>query len=73
MGFPPFGRVVEGLEVVDTLYAGYGGGPEDGGPRQETIRRQGKRIVHLDATVTDEGGTEYVAATGVFAVIPARG
>lgn len=37
------------------------------------VRRQGKRIVHLDATVTDDGGTEYVAATGVFAVIPARG
>jgi peptidyl-prolyl cis-trans isomerase A (cyclophilin A) len=23
-GFVPFGRIVEGLEVVDRLYAGYG-------------------------------------------------
>jgi acyl-CoA thioesterase len=37
-----------------------------------TVRRAGKRMVHLDATVTDEGGTEYAAASGVFAVIPAR-
>jgi peptidyl-prolyl cis-trans isomerase A (cyclophilin A) len=26
-GFAPFGRVVEGLAVVDSLYAGYGEGP----------------------------------------------
>ena len=45
LGFPPFGRVVEGLEVVDSLYAGYGG-PEDGGPRQEAIRQQGNRYLN---------------------------
>jgi acyl-CoA thioesterase len=38
-----------------------------------TVRRAGKRIVHLDAAVTDEGGTEFAVASGVFAVIPARG
>lgn len=37
-----------------------------------TVRRAGKRMVHLDATVVDDGGTEYAAASGVFAVIPAR-
>jgi acyl-CoA thioesterase len=37
-----------------------------------TVRRAGKRIVHLDATVTDDGGTEYAIASGVFAVTPAR-
>jgi acyl-CoA thioesterase len=36
-----------------------------------TVRRAGRRIVHLDATVTDGGDKEYTAATGVFAVIPA--
>ena len=37
-----------------------------------TVRRAGKRIVHLDATVTGDDGTEYVSAAGVFAVTPAR-
>lgn len=37
-----------------------------------TVRRPGRRVVHLDATVTGDDGTEYVAASGVFAVIPAR-
>jgi len=26
MGFPPFGQVVEGMEVVDEIYSGYGEG-----------------------------------------------
>jgi len=35
MGFSPFGRVVEGMEVVDSLYSGYGeGGPRGRGPDQ---------------------------------------
>ncbi len=36
-----------------------------------TVRKAGRRIVHLDASVTDTDGKEYTAATGVFAVIPA--
>jgi cyclophilin family peptidyl-prolyl cis-trans isomerase len=27
LGFPPVGRVVEGMEVVDALYSGYGDNP----------------------------------------------
>jgi len=38
-----------------------------------TVRRAGRRLVHLDAVVTDEAGTEFVTASGVFAVIPAAG
>jgi acyl-CoA thioesterase len=38
-----------------------------------TVRKAGKRVVHLDAVVADEAGKEYVAASGVFAVIPAAG
>lgn len=38
-----------------------------------TVRKAGKRVVHLDAVVADENGKEYVAASGVFAVIPAAG
>ena len=30
MGFSPFGRVVEGMSVVDSIYAGYGETPDQG-------------------------------------------
>ena len=36
-----------------------------------TVRKAGKRVIHLDGVVTGDDGTEYVAASGVFAVIPA--
>ena len=36
------------------------------------VRRAGRRIVHLDAVVAGDDGTEYVLASGVFAVIAAR-
>ncbi|MBL8234296.1 MAG: peptidylprolyl isomerase [Bryobacterales bacterium] len=35
-GFAPFGRVTEGMEVVEKLYAGYGEAPD-----QEAMNRQG--------------------------------
>jgi len=37
-----------------------------------TVRKAGRRIVHLDATVVDADGTEVVAASGTFAVIRPR-
>jgi peptidyl-prolyl cis-trans isomerase A (cyclophilin A) len=41
-GFAPFGRVVEGMEVVDRLFAGYGeGAPRGGGPDQGRIQGEG--------------------------------
>ena len=40
--FAPFGRVVEGMAVVDTLHSGYGeGAPRGRGPSQGEIARQG--------------------------------
>jgi uncharacterized protein (TIGR00369 family) len=36
-----------------------------------SVRRAGRRVVHLDATVVGDDGKEYVTAAGVFAVIPA--
>ena len=42
MGFAPFGKVVEGADVVGKLYGGYGDGPPGGrGPRQDIITNFG--------------------------------
>jgi peptidyl-prolyl cis-trans isomerase A (cyclophilin A) len=42
MGFTPFGRVVEGMEVVQQLYGEYGeGAPRGSGPDQGSIRAEG--------------------------------
>ena len=39
-GFSPFGKVVEGMKVVDSLYADYGEGGQ-GGPDQGRIQMEG--------------------------------
>lgn len=40
--FAPFGRVVEGMDVVESLYQGYGEGPPRGrGPDQGRIQQEG--------------------------------
>ncbi|HWS73307.1 MAG TPA: peptidylprolyl isomerase [Thermoanaerobaculia bacterium] len=42
MGFAPFGKVVEGMEIVDKLYSGYGeGAPQGGGPAQDRAQEEG--------------------------------
>jgi peptidyl-prolyl cis-trans isomerase A (cyclophilin A) len=42
MGFSPFGQVVEGMEVVDQLYADYGEGqPRGRGPDQGRMQAEG--------------------------------
>jgi peptidyl-prolyl cis-trans isomerase A (cyclophilin A) len=42
MGFPPIGEVVDGMAVVDSLYAGYGeGAPQGSGPDQTRIATEG--------------------------------
>jgi peptidyl-prolyl cis-trans isomerase A (cyclophilin A) len=41
-GFAPFGRVVEGMDAVDRLHAGYGeGAPNGSGPDQGRIQAEG--------------------------------
>ncbi len=41
-GFSPFGKVVSGMEVVDSLYNGYGeGAPNGNGPDQGGIQQYG--------------------------------
>lgn len=58
-GFPPLGRIVEGLAVMDSLnweYSGTRGGPQVAGPSQDSIRRRGneylrRRFPRLDYIV----------------------
>ena len=46
-GFAPFGQVVEGMEVVDGLYGGYGdGGPGRSGPNQAKIQSDGNAYLN---------------------------
>jgi len=43
MGFAPFGKVVEGMDVVQQFYSGYGeGAPGGNGPDQGRITNEGK-------------------------------
>lgn len=59
-GFPPIGRVVEGVAVLDSLnweYSGTRGGQTFPGPSQDSIRRQGneylrRRFPRLDYIIT---------------------
>jgi len=41
-GFSPFGVVIEGMDIVDQLYSGYGeGAPGGKGPNQALLQKQG--------------------------------
>merc|ERR1712048_939075 len=48
-GFAPFAEVVEGMDVVDRLYAGYGEGrPAGNGPEQGRIQSEGNEYLERD-------------------------
>jgi cyclophilin family peptidyl-prolyl cis-trans isomerase len=48
-GFAPIGVVIEGMDVVDQLYAGYGDGPPEGsGPDQGRIENEGNAYLAHD-------------------------
>ncbi len=67
-GFAPFGQVVEGMDVVDKLYSGYGdGAPRGQGPVQTDIHNQGNAYLDknfpmldkiLKATVVEDGAAK---------------
>lgn len=47
--FAPFGTVIEGMDVVDKLYTGYGeGAPSGKGPAQDRIQSEGKAYLDKD-------------------------
>lgn len=54
MGFAPIGRVVSGMEAVDSLYSGYGeGAPMGAGPDQARIANQGNAYLDRDFPLLD--------------------
>ncbi len=64
-GFPPFGEVVEGMEVVDGLYAGYGDGPPYGsGPDQGRIEAEGNAYLEREFPRLDGIRTARIEAEG---------
>ena len=49
MGFAPFAKVVEGMNVIDTLYKGYGeGAPGGKGPDQGRMQAEGNDYLKSD-------------------------
>ncbi len=49
MGFAPFGKVTEGMEIVDKLYKGYGeGAPRGAGPNQMLIQSRGNEYLKAE-------------------------
>src|SRR5262249_45052632 len=55
MGFAPFGKVVDGMKVVDAIYSGYGeGAPEGKGPYQDQIQRQGNAYLKAQFPKLDD-------------------
>jgi peptidyl-prolyl cis-trans isomerase A (cyclophilin A) len=49
MGFAPFGRVTEGMEIVGQLHSGYGeGAPQGRGPDQGRIQSEGNAYLERD-------------------------
>jgi peptidyl-prolyl cis-trans isomerase A (cyclophilin A) len=54
MGFSPFGKVVEGIEVPDKFYNEYGDAPPDGhGPDQNRIQTEGKTYLDKAFSLLD--------------------
>ena len=48
-GFAPFGQVISGMEVIDSLYAEYGeGAPRGDGPDQGLVQSQGNAFLKKD-------------------------
>jgi peptidyl-prolyl cis-trans isomerase A (cyclophilin A) len=61
LGFSVVAQVVAGMEVVDSLYQGYGDGPPRGkGPSQDLIAKQGEAYLARDFPKLDQVVTARV-------------
>jgi peptidyl-prolyl cis-trans isomerase A (cyclophilin A) len=66
MGFSPFGSVVQGMEVVDQFYAGYGdGAPRGNGPEQGRIEAQGNAYLNASFPNLDYIKTATIVKTAM--------
>jgi peptidyl-prolyl cis-trans isomerase A (cyclophilin A) len=62
MGFSPFGKVVEGMDMVKKLYAEYGEGePYGNGPSQSRIQSEGNNYLKTEFPKLD-----YIIATEIL-------
>jgi cyclophilin family peptidyl-prolyl cis-trans isomerase len=68
-GFSPFGKVTEGMDVVDKIYSGYGDGPPGGnGPNQGEIQAEGNAYLKKDFPKLD-----YIKSATIISVeLPAK-
>lgn len=63
MGFPPFGQVIEGMDVVDKLFSGYGeGAPRGSGPEQGQITARGEPYLAANFPRLDSIKTATIVA-----------
>jgi peptidyl-prolyl cis-trans isomerase A (cyclophilin A) len=54
MNFAPFGKIAQGMDVVDSLYKGYGeGAPRGNGPDQGRMQSQGNEYLKKDFAQLD--------------------
>lgn len=55
LGFAVLGQVVAGIEVMDSLYTGYGeGAPRGQGPTQDRITKEGEAYLSKDFPLLDQ-------------------
>jgi peptidyl-prolyl cis-trans isomerase A (cyclophilin A) len=61
MGFSPFGKVIEGMDVVEKFYSGYGeGAPGGNGPEQGRITNEGKAYLDKSFPLLDSIKTAVI-------------
>ncbi len=64
MGFAPFGRVVEGMSVVDALHSDYGeGAPSGAGPAQDRAQGEGNEYFRREFPQLDHIETARLVVT----------
>jgi peptidyl-prolyl cis-trans isomerase A (cyclophilin A) len=61
-GFAPFGQIVEGMSVVDSLFSGYGEGGPGGGPDQARLQAEGNAYLKRDFAKLDSVKTARLIA-----------